>query len=471
MIANGKVYSLRVRPLRSADLSFNIPGILAFRTNKAFLSFSIQQILDYQNEVYEKLGNDNNQGKLIMDAAKIREILESHSLFQLQNETASASLDQMILQRHNAFLERYQFNPQRQEQIRKLFPVSAGDLTGENTAGSKLDRLKKQREADVTRFTELKASYEIGQPDGINHNGVITQQKTDTSNSVLYTDKHIISSTTTTKPITIVTPKHSTTIQGVVPKDPTKPDGELAPGKAIQFLSNEEVQSQQKTIDNKNLPLDEEGNYTSQINNTTYPEGKGTNLEQKSTLFYSEFLHPSQDNIIRHERLQSDLMQEELSDALYAFRVNNLLDIWQNELKALDLEVQKFQISFIRTFLLPPFPGVITAVYKDVGESVQAGEPVIRIEDNRKLLLVGMINFRGLLRLGDKMTIKTDDLFEDNDILEIKDAEIVSIRGHDSDNDVWDIILQCDNPEDETRQPKLPINYNFDRDNVTITKQ
>ena len=78
-------------------------------------------------------------------------------------------------------------------------------------------------------------------------------------------------------------------------------------------------------------------------------------------MFYSEFLHPSQDNIVRHERLQSDLMQEELSDSLYAFRVNNLLDIWQNELKALDLEVQKFQVSFIRTFLYSPFPGVITA--------------------------------------------------------------------------------------------------------------
>jgi hypothetical protein len=458
-MANGKVYSLRVRPLRSADLSFNIPGILAFRTDKAFLSFSIQQILDYQKEVYEKLGNANDQGKPIMDVVKIREILESHSLFQLQNETASASLDQMILQRHNAFLERYQFNPQRQEQIKKLFPVNAGDLTGENAAGSKLDRLKKQREADTKRFTELKAAYETGQPDGINHNGVITQQKTDTTNSVLYTDGHNINTTTKSKPINAVTPEHRTRVVGV------KADG--TEDKPLNIMVSTQVESKQTDSSGNPLPED----YVSQKVETTYPEGKGTKLDQENTLFYSEFIHPSQDNIIRHERLQSDLMQEELSDALYAFRVNNLLDIWQNELKALDLEVQKFQISFIRTFLLPPFPGVITSVYKDVGESVQAGEPVIRIEDNRKLLLVGMINFRGLLRLGDKMTIKTNDLFEDNKILEIKDAEIVSIRGHDSDNDVWDVILQCDNPEDATRQPILPINYNFDRDNVTITKQ
>lgn len=457
-MADGKVYSLRVRPLRSADLSFNIPGILAFRSDKAFLKFNIQNILNYQTEVYEKLG-EVEAGKLTMDVAKIKGILEPHFLFQLQNETAAASLDQMILQRHNAFLERYQFNPQRQEQIKKLFPVGPGDLTGENTEGSKLNRLKKQREADQKRFTDLNTAYENVRDDGIQHNNVITQQKTDSSNSVLYTDGHNIDTTTTTKPVNAVTPEHRTTVKGV------KPDG--TEDKPLNIMVATKVESKQTDAAGNPLTAD----YVSQTVQTKYPEGKGTKLEQKNTLFYSEFLHPSQDNIIRHHRLQSDLMQEELSDALYAFRVNNLLDIWQNELKALDLEVQKFQISFIRTFLLPPFPGVITAVYKDVGESVQAGEPVVRIEDNAQLLLVGMINFRGMLRLGDKMTIKTNDLFEDNQVLEIKDVEIVSIRGHDSDNDVWDVILQCNNPKDAGGELILPINYNFDRDNVTITKQ
>ncbi len=458
-MTNGKVYSLRVRPLRSADLSFGIPGILAIRSDKAYLRTNFEEIIDFQKELYDKLGSSDGKGKLLLNAQFIRDILQPVFLYQLQSETASVSLDQMILQRQNAFLERYQFNQQRLERIKKLFPVSSGDLTGENVAGSKLDRLKKQREADVTRFTALKAAYETGQPDGVNHNEVITQQRTDTSNAVLYTDGHSITTTTTSKVVNALTPEHGQDFFSV------KPDGNV--DKVINKMVTKSVKSQQTDAAGNPLTAD----YVSQNVNTTYPENKGTKLDQKSTVFYSEFLHPSQNNIISHERLQSDLMQEELADSLYAFRVNNLLDIWNNELKALDLEVQKFQISLIRTFLLPPFPGIITAVYKDVGESVQAGEPVIRIEDNRKLLLVGMINFRGLLRLGDRMTIKTNDLFEDNKVLEIKDAEIVSIRGHDSDNDIWDVILQCDNPEDSILQPILPINYNFDRDNVTITKQ
>jgi hypothetical protein len=455
----GKIISLRVRPLRSADLSFNIPGILAIRSDKASLMTRIQETLNYQQDVYGKLGDSDNQGSLLLNADKIRSILQPYFLYQLQNETASASLDQMILQRQNAFLERYQFNQERLEQIEKLFPVSARDLTGEKSAGSKLDRLRKQREADVKRYTELKDAYEVVQPlDGIDRNGVVTQQKTDTSNSILYTDGHTINTVTRSKPINAVTPEHKAKVISL------KADG--TDDKPLSAMISTEVISKQTDSSGNPLPED----YLSQKTDTTYPEGKGTKLDQKNTVFYSEFLHPSQDNIVRHERLQSDLMQEELSDALYAFRVNNLLDIWRNELKALDLEVQKFQVSFIRTFLFSPFPGVVTAVYKDVGESVQAGEPVIRIEDNRKLLLVGIINFRDLLRIGDTITITTNDLFENNVRLTISDAVIVSIRGHDSDNDAWDVILQCDNPEGADRQPVLPINYSFDRDNVVITK-
>ncbi|MGK7958883.1 MAG: hypothetical protein AB4063_27020 [Crocosphaera sp.] len=94
--------------------------------------------------------------------------------------------------------------------------------------------------------------------------------------------------------------------------------------------------------------------------------------------------------------------------------------------------------------------------------------PVLRIEDDKDLLLVGLINHRGSLRIGDKATIKTNDLFESGEELEFDNFEVVSIRGHDSDNDVWDVILQGKNPQDGSGRTILPINYQFDKDNVTV---
>jgi hypothetical protein len=460
-----KVQSLRVRPKRSADLSFNVPGILAIRGDKAYLKEEIQSVLDYQREIYEKLNQVDANGKLLMSASTLRDLLGSHTLFQLYNETAAASLDQMVLQRQNAFLERYKYNPERLAEIKKLFPTKDADLTGKDTEGSKLWRLSQQRSADNKKYTDLDTEYKRDQTDGIERDEVVKQQKTDTNNTVLYTDDHKITSTTTSKSITIATPEHKTVLNAAKKVD-TDGTTTITEGDAFQYITAKEVKSEQQDAAGKKLP----DKYESQSSSTTYPPDKGTKLNQSNVLHYSEFLHPSQENILRHERTQSDLMQEELSDALYAFRVNNLLQIWQNELNALDLEVQKFQISFVRTFLIPPFPGIITSVYKDIGESIQAGEPIIRIEDNRTLLLVGLINYRGLLSLGAKMTIKANDLFEDGKELEIKDVEVVSIRGHDSDNDIWDVILQCNNPLDTTTgTPTLPINYHFDRDNVEIT--
>ena len=202
---------------------------------------------------------------------------------------------------------------------------------------------------------------------------------------------------------------------------------------------------------------------------TTYPEGQGTKLDQSSYNHYSEFLHPTLTNSIRNSRAQVELMQQELADLLYSFRVDDLTNIWNNELGGLDQEVRKYQIALIRTFLLPPFSGVITAVYKDVGESVEAGEPILRIEDDEDLLFVGLINHRGSLKIGDKATIQTNDLFETGKSFENPiEVKVVSIRGHNSDNDVWDVILQGKNPLDETGKRILPLNYHFDKDNVII---
>ena len=440
-MADAKVQSLIVRPLRSADLAFPIAGIIEQRSDLAYLGIAIEEakfneIKGKKDTIYDIIIDkdkkaDQDTGKLTIDSSKIAADLATGSLFILRNEIARSSLDQMVCQRQNAFLERYKHNIKRLEEIRKLFPTSDADPTGIKDTTGKLGKMQAEFTALQDRFTALKNEYEK-KPDDAEDK--IDRNKTTVKKQL---------SETKTQPVRIVTPKHVTKVEG------SGISQTLTAGIADK-PEDEGVRSEQRDPkDGKEFP----GFYKS----------------QEVTTFYSEFVHPYLDNIIGHERAQVELMTEMMTDALYAVRVNHLSEIWENELKALDQEVEKFQTSFIHTFLLPPFPGVVTAVYKHVGENVQAGEPVIRIEDNSKILLVGIINCRGVLRLGDVVKIRTGDLFEDGEVLDIPDAKIVSIRGHDSDNDFWDLIFQCDNPQDAAKRYRLPINYHFDRDNIEIT--
>lgn len=471
-----KVYSLQVRPLRSAELAFHIPGILFRRNDNAYLGKSINksqfdvdgEMFDLEEGLLKILSLANAEGKITNDSMEVSKKLLDSSLFELYNETAKTSLDQMILQRQNKFLEQYKHNTKRLSALKKLFP-DVEDPLGSRTPGSKLWHIDKTRVASQSRHDALDIAYSAATPqeDKIDRSGVVKKQLTKTTNSNNYSKGNIVTAETKINPVTLVTPEHVTEIRApdklVVPEEGGEPKPVL--GDVKEKLIAKDVISEQRK-DDATTAIGEK--FINQTVTTTYPKDKGTILDQSSVSHFPEFQHPKLNNTIRNSRAQIELMQKELTDSLYAFQVGDLTEIWKNELTVLDQEVRKYQVSLIRTFLLPPFNGVVTAVYKDVGESVEAGEPVLRIEDDEKLLLVGLINHRGSLRIGDKAKIKTDNLFESGKELVLDNFEVVSIRGHNSDNDVWDIILQGNNEKDTSGRTVLPINYQFDKNNVTI---
>lgn len=57
-----------------------------------------------------------------------------------------------------------------------------------------------------------------------------------------------------------------------------------------------------------------------------------------------------------------------------------------------------------------------------------------------------------------KMTLKS--VFDDKKS-RILDGKLLSIRGHEKDNDEWDLVLEIKNPKADGR-PLLPVNYQFD---------
>ena len=136
--------------------------------------------------------------------------------------------------------------------------------------------------------------------------------------------------------------------------------------------------------------------------------------------------------------------------------------IIENERGVFDLEVRKLQLSYAQSFLVSPVSGVVTAIHKDIGESVKPGEPVMRIENDDVIHVVGKINYRGLLEVGQEVTIETDNLYESGEPFKWK-GRLVAVRGDEADDDEWQVVIEI-----ADKGKKLPMYYQFDRNNSWI---
>jgi hypothetical protein len=113
---------------------------------------------------------------------------------------------------------------------------------------------------------------------------------------------------------------------------------------------------------------------------------------------------------------------------------------------------------------MSPIAGLVTGVYKNPGDFVAAGEPVIRVEDTSTVLLVARLVFDGVVELGDTVTIQTA-LFERTPPFGLV-GTVVSVRGQSAD-DLWEVIIQYTNTE-AGGYFGLPLGYHFDYDDTTV---
>jgi hypothetical protein len=151
--------------------------------------------------------------------------------------------------------------------------------------------------------------------------------------------------------------------------------------------------------------------------------------------------------------------------------------VFRNELNSIDSNVFRLQVSYLDTILMSPIEGVITGVYKNPGDAVRAGEPVIRIENNKTIYLVATVVYRGPIVLGvpppapavpnSTVTVHTSLFGQPGPKTELK-GYVVSARGH-RDDDKWDLIVECRNPPDASGNPTFPLGYHFDYDDTDVT--
>lgn len=174
-------------------------------------------------------------------------------------------------------------------------------------------------------------------------------------------------------------------------------------------------------------------------------------------------VHPKFENTLRELRTQSEIIDELLTHSLAAAKADNISEILRQELRAQNLLVRQAQVTFLSSFLFCPFEGVVTTVYKDVGEAVAAGEPVARVDFNKEILVVGRIQSRTAVKVNAPVEIKCKRVFDSSDEVVLQNGAVAAVRGHDADDDEWDVIFQFKNPG-------LPINYQMDKDSTVITR-
>ena len=479
-----RIRVMQVRPSQSADLAFNMAGIIDRQNydpsspvttghlNHAVPAFDIAATLyDHLGETLVAVTDPSDPAfpreagaRLKYDSATIATTLMSPPtgggparsfLFALRNEALASSLDQMINQRENAFLERYKHAPLIKQAMQKALPAIVA-------------RLQNMEGLDQSRFVAVDKAYQDAETAG--RAPVVVESVTTSSVSGDY--KITTDSTMKNKSLAMLNGAAalisnnlsdlSKVIQVTIDSDvfdetsalEKKVQTQKTPGTlSVTLIRNDPEHTGWV------FPQDE---FVSQAGNST-TRTIGT---QSATTPNQSFLHPRLDNNLSHEQLQVGLLGEEMNQTIASFRVDFMEKILANELAAMDQEARKLQTNFAHTFLISPISGVVTIVYKDLGESVEAGEPVLRIENDDVIFAVGQVLYRGLLRVDQSVTIHIDDLFADGTPLDVP-GTIKAIRGHNADNDEWEIVIECVNPV-VGGVKALPIYYQFDRDMSSI---
>jgi HlyD family secretion protein len=220
-------------------------------------------------------------------------------------------------------------------------------------------------------------------------------------------------------------------------------------------------------------------NITSTTTVTDNPKPPGSANTQTVTNAYSQkptnsslntdyaYRMPTAENDAQYQRGQISLLDEQYAQFMFTQNLKFLQTVFNNELNSIDLDIKRLQIAYLNTLLLSPIDGIVSGLFRDPGDCVKAGQAVLRVENEAQIYLVGTIICRSLLTLGSKMAVETKLFGDPAGSNLILTGSIVSIRGHDAKDDIWDVMILCNNQDRfNNNQPILPLNYNFDYDDT-----
>ncbi|WP_165505607.1 HlyD family secretion protein [Rhizobium leguminosarum] len=387
--------------------------------------------------IYSLLGEvDARDGSLLKwGGDDISRQLRPYSLFVLRNGGLAASLDQMRQQRRGAFLDKFKHIAAIKAKMMLFVPEMKAHLAAMKATGA-------------NRFNQLDMAYGAG--------GVV---KTSTTR----TTAPNATSITKVNPVSTITSAVDTAGAAITSEIETEVFDTHDP-------SNPKPVQSQKTPRTVGVPATYQGGkWNPEVaafeTQTVETRVVGTQDMVSELPAYS---HPKLENEFGYRQAMVSVLPELLRQETTELKLNDLDAIMGAELAAMDLEVRTLQLNYVHTHLTSPLDGLITGIFKDVGETVEPGEPVLRIENDRKILIVGRVQYQGVLYVGRTFTIDLKSVFEDGTTKSLP-GTVVAIRGHENDNDEWDIIVKCDNLVDAGGRPLLPLNYHFDPDTDSFT--
>jgi biotin carboxyl carrier protein len=459
-MGSAKVVALRARPWKVTQLCFEVGGVLqqipatlgASVTPFSFTSF-YSGLLSATVPGNPSLLAFNSQG--ILNASSVAASL----LANLRAEPKRADLDMAVNARQNAYFAKYG----NTTTIISTMTTFYG--TGATAKPQRLVNLSTyaQQQSD-----QLAAAYTSDGRTGVikNTNSVLNATTTTTDSS----SSNSQSSTTTTTGET-TTESGQTNLQVIGGNDfssvsfavqPPPPAGGVLNITPITGTSSKTFE-EGTSGDTSN----ESGTSNAEASGQGSSTGQATALESQ-TIVNTDYGYrvPSIESLAQNERAQVSLIDQQFAQFMRGQNLPNLATVFQNELSSIDRGVYQLQVGFLNTILLSPIAGTVTGVYKNPGDCVRPGEPIVRVEDNSTLFVLGTLIYRSAIHIGSSVTITTV-LFDAAGSTTTLTGSVVAVR-NGADDDQWEVVVQCTNPN-PSGTPVFPIGYTFDYDNTTVT--
>ncbi|HTV91511.1 MAG TPA: HlyD family secretion protein [Verrucomicrobiae bacterium] len=424
------VHDMRVRPAQAALLSFETDGIVG--ESNVQLGASVTKF-DFTT-FYANLGNavSGTPSRLSYDSTGILSdpSINASLLYALRAESKRAVLDKAVANRQNAYYAKYQNAAAVISMTKQSYDPTV--------SGSKPQRLAALANISQQQANDLNAAYTADSRLGVVK--TTTGQLNSTTNSCgqSNTAGGNVGST-------------NSTVSGF---DDTFSFGTDASGSSLAVTNDNSFD----TTFNSGFALSSSGSW-----GQTHSSGRAAQVQQTSNMDYA-YRVPSLEAEAQNERAQISLIDEQFAQFMFAQNIPYLSTVFANELVSIDSDVKRLQVAYMNTLLMSPIDGIVTGVYKRVGEYVKAGEPVLRVEDDTNVFLIGTITYHGSIEIGDSVQINTS-LYGSSALPIMVTGTVMAARGRRKQDELWDVVISCSNTGGSG--PIFPLNYHFDYDDTS----
>jgi biotin carboxyl carrier protein len=418
-----KVVSMSARPMNSAYLCFEVSGVIGewnigLGDDVPLFDFAGTYAILAANPTVSNGGD-----RLLYDSSEIQALTKPFTLSALRAESAKATLNKAINARQNAYYAKYANANDIVGRIRNLYLED----------GAKPSSLRALQEICENQKVQIEEAY---RSDG--RTGVVKS----TSSSLDSTQGSGGDSSRTERTKTITAPFYSRQID-FPPSPPEEP----------QFIPYERPMKAdfQSSISTDGSTTSSSASQHEAIENTDYA-----------------YRIPYLENLAQYHRARISLIDEQFNQFINSQNIEWLTLVFRNELASIDADVFQVQMAYLNTILMSPISGTVTGVYKNPGEAVSAGEPVVRVENNTNIWLVADLIYRGPFPVNAQVEVQTK-LFDSTGPSTTIRGDIATARNK-GDDERWEVVIGCSNFNgSDTKTPVLPLGYCFDHDNTTIS--